>query len=421
MNHRLQARTSGGSGGFRRRERSLQVRWRRDGGARLRRGSTLRHHHQYGVGLRSRGSGVPTGVSATPNRPDDATQGAMPAVSIILPTYNRAHFLAKAFESIGSQTFPDWELIVVDDGSTDGTRELATELLSGLPQSSRYIFQNNQGAYGARNTGLEQARGKYVAFFDSDDQWLPHHLQRCAEALDANPDVDWVYGASRIVDCQTGELRSADSFQVDGQPRPFRKLRCEVRGGLRVLDAPGLVRHILLGAGLYAGLQNSVIRRSAMSGLQFCTSFYNEAEDQAFLIRFLARGSRIGYFDVVHHVYCLHDQNSSASAIGLSPSRREAIYRGVVRGFEALGEQIPLSRSERWALRRKLSNEYFWRLGFSTLWQHGQYRAALGAYGKAIRLYPFDISCWKTLMIALLRVTVLFRLSLSGGRPKASA
>src|SRR3712207_6270965 len=97
-----------------------------------------------------------------------------PTVSIILPTYNRAKFLPQAFGSIRSQTWTDWELIIVDDGSTDETPEFLKELTANFQQPVRYICQENQGAYGARNTGLDHAIGKYIAFFDSDDLWLPH-------------------------------------------------------------------------------------------------------------------------------------------------------------------------------------------------------------------------------------------------------
>ncbi|HEY8503179.1 MAG TPA: glycosyltransferase family A protein, partial [Gemmataceae bacterium] len=106
----------------------------------------------------------------------DSSDAPRPAVSIILPTYNRAKFLPQAFASIRSQQYTDWELIVVDDGSTDDTRAVVQELSKDVPQPVRYVYQDNQGPAGARNKGLDLASGKYVAFFDSDDVWLPHHL-----------------------------------------------------------------------------------------------------------------------------------------------------------------------------------------------------------------------------------------------------
>src|SRR5687767_15993498 len=103
---------------------------------------------------------------------------AGPAISVILPTYNRERFLAQAFESIQAQICTDWELIVVDDGSTDGTREAVERLMPGIEQPVRYVYQENRGAYGARNTGVEHATGEFVAFFDSDDLWLPRSEER---------------------------------------------------------------------------------------------------------------------------------------------------------------------------------------------------------------------------------------------------
>src|SRR4051794_28722003 len=97
------------------------------------------------------------GMSASPNN-------LPPSVSIILPTYNRARFLPQALESLRGQELTDWELIVVDDGSTDETREIIADLPRGWDRPVRYIYQENQGAYPARNVGLDHAAGRYVAF-----------------------------------------------------------------------------------------------------------------------------------------------------------------------------------------------------------------------------------------------------------------
>ena len=96
-----------------------------------------------------------------------------PEVSIILPTYNRADTIKRAVQSVQAQTFQDWELIVVDDGSQDGTREL----LSSLDDRIRVLHQANAGTYVARNTGLAASRGRLLTFLDSDDAWRPHFLE----------------------------------------------------------------------------------------------------------------------------------------------------------------------------------------------------------------------------------------------------
>lgn len=109
----------------------------------------------------------------------------VPTVSIIIPTYNRADFLKEAIESVLAQTFCDFELIVVDDGSTDRTRDL----LDGYGARLRPIFQANRGVSSARNAGIRAAQGRYIALLDSDDLWLPKKLAAQIAAMEAQPDI----------------------------------------------------------------------------------------------------------------------------------------------------------------------------------------------------------------------------------------
>jgi glycosyltransferase involved in cell wall biosynthesis len=325
-----------------------------------------------------------------------------PVVSIILPTYNRARFLLRAFASIESQTCRDWELIVVDDGSTDETRQLVSSWSETVRQSVRYYYQENQGAYGARNMGLDQARGEHVAFFDSDDQWLPHHLRNCVDGLIANPAVDWVYGACRIVDDATDNELVPNTFYTDGRPRPFLRLQRRTLGGLHVIDDAEVMQCAIL-HGLYCGLQNSVIRRAVFRDMRFDAAGRNEAEDQLVVLRSLARGVRFAYFDDVHVVYRVHEANSSASAVGQSVVKRARIMEALLRGYENLRSQISLTPSQQRALNRRLGSEYFWRYGYATLWQNGQRREALRMFRRGISFWPSNPVFWKTYVVAWLK------------------
>jgi glycosyltransferase involved in cell wall biosynthesis len=116
-----------------------------------------------------------------------------PLISVIIPTYNRQGFLLQAVESVFKQTVADYELIVIDDGSTDGTGE-------GLkPYENRlqYIYRENRGVSAARNTGLQAARGDWIAFLDSDDYWLPAKLETQVRFFAENP---------QALICQTEEI-----------------------------------------------------------------------------------------------------------------------------------------------------------------------------------------------------------------------
>ncbi|VAX09159.1 glycosyl transferase, family 2 [hydrothermal vent metagenome] len=104
-------------------------------------------------------------------------------VSVIIPTHNRAHILARAIESVEKQQLAATEIIIVDDGSTDGTAALVNDIFP----SCRYLWQDNQGVSSARNSGIEAADSEWLAFLDSDDEWLPGKLAAQKASLEANP------------------------------------------------------------------------------------------------------------------------------------------------------------------------------------------------------------------------------------------
>ena len=114
----------------------------------------------------------------------------MSLVSVIVPTYNRKETIQAAIASVQRQTFSDWELIVVDDGSTDDT----ADLIEGSDPRLVLIRQENQGVNAARNTAMLRARGRYIAFLDSDDEWLPHHLELSVAFFRAFPEEDFLSG-----------------------------------------------------------------------------------------------------------------------------------------------------------------------------------------------------------------------------------
>ncbi|MFN8339053.1 MAG: glycosyltransferase family 2 protein [Saprospiraceae bacterium] len=106
-----------------------------------------------------------------------------PFFSIIIPTYNRAHTIRRPINSILAQTFTDWELIIVDDGSTDDTQEIVE---SYKDPRIRYVWQENQERSAARNHGISLAKGAWICFQDSDDEYLPEHLQVLYEGIQNN-------------------------------------------------------------------------------------------------------------------------------------------------------------------------------------------------------------------------------------------
>lgn len=117
----------------------------------------------------------------------------MPEISIILPTYNRAKYLNRCIESIINQTFKDWELIVVDDGSQDNTFEIVNPYLQEFSNIGYLKHQNKKQCY-AKNAGIQASFGKYITFIDSDDAYKSDHLESRLKYIKANPEIDLIEG-----------------------------------------------------------------------------------------------------------------------------------------------------------------------------------------------------------------------------------
>ena len=126
-----------------------------------------------------------------------------PLVSVILPTFNRMPWLQSSLQSVLEQTCSNLEVIVVDDGSTDGT----PEFLASTPQNVRCFRQENQGVAAARNLGLQHVRGELVAFQDSDDIWHPHRLERGITEFDGHSDIGLTCAGATLIDVDGHEIR----------------------------------------------------------------------------------------------------------------------------------------------------------------------------------------------------------------------
>lgn len=152
----------------------------------------------------------------------------MPTISVIIPTYNGARYIRQAIDSVLAQSYSDYEIIVVDDGSTDNTAEIL------WPYGDRitYLYQSNQKLPTARNNGITASKGKYLAFLDSDDLFLPDKLEVQARYLDERPDVGLVASGWQYID-DDGWILSTSEPQED---RPIT-LETILFGGLAPVHA----------------------------------------------------------------------------------------------------------------------------------------------------------------------------------------
>lgn len=148
----------------------------------------------------------------------------MKPVSVIIPTYNMAHYICEAIESVLLQTYQDYEIIVVDDGSTDHTRET----LKQYDNKITYIYQENGGINSARRRGLNEAEGKYFTLIDADDKWLPDKLWEQVEFMEVCPELDLVFS----------------DFYNFNENGPFKQTFLDSNGIFRkILTSPASERH----------------------------------------------------------------------------------------------------------------------------------------------------------------------------------
>ncbi len=180
------------------------------------------------------------------NAGDAASSVSSARVSVIIPVYGTAPFVAEALDSVFSQTYGDCEVIVVNDGSPDS--KMLDKVLEPYRDRITYIVQENRGSSGARNTGIRAARGEYVAMLDSDDRWHPEYMTSQLAILEADPSIDVVYtDAVRFDSRGTGRRRYSEEYSVGGEVS-FRRVlarECQIYGEVTAR------RETLLRVGLY--------------------------------------------------------------------------------------------------------------------------------------------------------------------------
>ena len=138
----------------------------------------------------------------------------MEKVSVVMPAYNCEKYIKKSIASVISQTYQNWELLVCDDCSTDGTRAVVEALAEKEPRIKYYKIPENVGASEARNFGIEKATGRYIAFLDSDDTWHPNKLEK---------QLEFMHGKNCVLSCTAYEYVNENGEKTGRTVKPFKK------------------------------------------------------------------------------------------------------------------------------------------------------------------------------------------------------
>lgn len=292
-----------------------------------------------------------------------AEGGSEPRVSVIIPTYNRAALVREAVQSALAQTFTDFEIVVVDDGSTDDT----PAALATYARRIRYVRQENRGVAAAWNRGIRESRGAFLAFLCSDDLWVPEALRTVMEAFDRHPEAALVsYRAREITagGARTGLVYGKRS-----------------RGA--IYTTRGLLREDSGGCSWF------VARREALERIGLFDESLRSAEDCDLCLRLSFEATLVG----IRQPLLLrrrHDGNLSGD--------RLLNAREWIRLLDKLARQRPgFVRRHPWVYRRTLGKAFL-RLGREILAvstsdprSHAEARAALR---NSVRVYPFFVRGW---------------------------
>jgi glycosyltransferase involved in cell wall biosynthesis len=322
-----------------------------------------------------------------------------PLVSVIVPLYNRIQFLPQLFANLSQQIYQNFELILIDDGSDDGTEQWLNEhqLLSGQPIS--YLKQNNNGPYSARNKGLSGANGKYIAFQDSDDEWPDYHLSDFVNILEINSDIDWLFGSLRRIMHESGKIKEASNFLMkSGNTHPFIALQTDKRGEVCVINdvkAPEIaILHCVPGS-----TQCALIRRSVFEN-NFFDDSYRTAYDRFFAIKAVMSGRTFAFVDKTHQIYHIHDSHISLVS-GADADKLQRSAETMLRGYSEL-TTLAKNRNELFAIKNELARVYAWELSIA-LQQKKQYFLASKAMFKAWRLQPLNWMYIKSLLACIVK------------------
>jgi glycosyltransferase involved in cell wall biosynthesis len=288
----------------------------------------------------------------------------LPKVSAIIPVYNGERYLRQAVESALTQNYTDVEIIVVNDGSTDESGQIANELAIEFPQQVKTVHQANSGLVGARNTAIAHATGELFALLDSDDIWLPNHISESVAVFEKERAVGLVHANIILINSNGHVLHTPNNRRWStGQQEAWQQifLRNE-----------------------HVSCATAVFRRSVIERIGGFDTDFNRlgCEDRDMWLR-ISAVSNVHYIDAVHAKYRIHESNMSKGIDKMHQARMKLINK---HGSESIKNNV--IRQAYAAVWRENSESY---IGI------GDFRRSATSAIRAVQSNPSDIRNWKQL------------------------
>lgn len=258
----------------------------------------------------------------------------MARVSVVIPTYNCSKFITEAIDSVLNQTYKDLEIIVVDDGSTDKTKEVLKAFIDR--KSIYYVYQENKGPGAARNTGIKAAQGEYIAFLDADDQWFRDKLRLQLEYLGKNSQNAFIY---------------TDLMEMHNDQIIYRSRLKE--GGYKHVAEGWIYDNLLKESFVFA--QTVIVKREILNEVGMFDEGLRIAEDRDLWLR-VGEKYQIGFMDEVLTIRRKHDSNLT--------NKTELYISSQIKMFEKhlkrrMGDLEHKKLKSTRIIRKKLQNGWF--------------------------------------------------------------
>lgn len=321
------------------------------------------------------------------------------AISIIVPVYNRSDKLPRLLNTVKKQSMRNWELILINDRSTDESLEIMER---AAKLDDRIVCMNNtnsKGPSGARNVGLDFAKGKYIAYQDSDDEWVSYHLEVMFNYLERYPEIDIMTANPLRKREGTGEVFSYDQLDLD------RFQFTKIEDGY-LIDKENLFDHQLRGR--VVTTQCLVGKADLLKSIKWDESL-SAAEDIMHHLQLCARKVSICHIQDYHAIYWAHSDNLTNVSGGHNPARMEKVHKSFALHWTNVLEEFSLNKCQRKFAKSELSKIYVWHLGYHSYEGQGKYLLALNCYAKAILLEPVKSKYWLMFMKCLFKVAFKIR------------
>lgn len=278
----------------------------------------------------------------------------MSKVDVLIPAFNAAHFLPGAIESVLAQTEADWHIVIVDDGSTDNTREVVSAYVDRLGDQLTYLYQENRGLPAARNAGIRVSSAPLIALLDADDLWLPNRLADTLPLFESDPQTGLTYG---------GVVRFREAGEVLDTFRGNRR------------NGQGLVAREIFTRQIELPCPTVTFRRSCLDRVGYFDETLRATEDRDLWLR-IAQQFHIGFVPKVLARYRVSENSMSADLTRMLSAQQQFIRKH--SGEEGCGwvaTRVALSR-----VRKQQAEGYLERSQLALAVRHAIHAAMLAPW-----------------------------------------